>query len=195
MQIIEIIAVFFGLGNVYFLTQQKMIAWPLGIATVSLYTFIFFQNYLFSDFLLNFIYIILNIYGWWNWSYGKKGQVDLEVTTMTASQRWTWATVIGLGFLGWGAAMQTYTPADYPFPDAFTTVASLVAQFLLAKKKIENWIIWIVVDVVAIQIYFLKGLYPTAFLYAVYLILCMIGYRQWKRSLKPSKIYLHENEM
>ena len=82
----------------------------------------------------------------------------------------------------WGYLMANNTNADFPYGDAFTTVASLVAQFLLARKKLENWIIWIVVDLVAIVIYSLKGLYLTTFLYGVYLLLSAKGLYDWRQS-------------
>lgn len=94
-----------------------------------------------------------------------------------------WIGVIISAFLVWGVVMNKYTDADYPFPDAFTTVASLVAQYLLARKKIENWIIWIIVDLVAINIYFLKELYFTSGLYLVFLILCVIGWKKWRSDM------------
>ncbi|RMD68810.1 MAG: nicotinamide riboside transporter PnuC, partial [Bacteroidetes bacterium] len=87
------------------------------------------------------------------------------------------------GAAAWGWFMATHTDADFPYFDAFTTVASLVAQYLMARKKLENWIIWIIVDVVAIQIYYLKGLYVTSFLFVVYLGLSIKGWIDWKRSM------------
>ena len=181
MQIIEIIAVILGLGNVYFLTRQKMIAWPLGIATVSIYTYIFYQSRLFSDCILHVIYIILNIYGWWNWTHGGARDQQLPVTKMSMKSIGIWTLILLVGFVIWGHFMDRFTTADFAYADAFTTVASLIAQFLMAKKKLENWLLWIIVDVVAIQIYFLKDLNWTAGLYFVYLLLCLFGYFSWRK--------------
>lgn len=183
MQIIEFIAVVFGLGNVYFLTRQKVIAWPLGIATVSIYSYIFYQSHLYSDFILHLIYIALNVYGWWNWIYGGQTTAELNVTRLTGKAILWWSITLLLGFILWGWYMDNYTQADYAYADAFTTVASLIAQYLIAKKKLENWLLWIIVDIVAIQIYLLKELYWTSGLYFIYLLLCIYGFVSWKNKM------------
>ena len=187
IQIIEIVAVILGLGNVYFLTQQKLIAWPLGLSTVSLYAYIFYQSNLLSDFVLHLVYIILNIYGWWYWIYGNKRKNELSVTRLPPLHRWFLTIFVLLGFLVWGYFMKMYTSTDYAYADAFTTVASLAAQYLMAKKKIENWIIWMMVNVVATQIYFAKGLYPTSFLFLVFLGLSIYGFKEWRSSLHQAQ--------
>ena len=184
IQIIEIVAVVLGLGNVYFLTQQKLIAWPLGLIMVSLYAYIFYQTNLLSDFILHLVYIVLNIYGWWYWIYGNAHQKLLAITELTLGQRWSFTLLIVLGSAIWGYFMSKHTQADFAYADAFTTVASLVAQYLLAKKKLENWIIWVMVNVVAMQIYLLKGLFPTSGLYLIFLVLAVYGFREWKISFR-----------
>ena len=155
----------------------------MGLVMVSLYAYIFYQANLFSDFILHLIYVVLNLYGWWYWVHGGKKSEVVRVSTLDKVEKGIWTSVILLGFLVWGTLMGKFTNADFAYADAFTTVASLVAQFLMAKKKIENWVIWIIVDIVAIQIYFLKELYFTAGLYLVFLLLCIFGFRTWQRSL------------
>ncbi len=169
--------------NVYLLTRQQIWAWPLGIVAVALYAVIFLQSKLYSDFILQIIYFFLNAYGWWYWSRGVAVSEKVPVTTLSKSVRFQWLMVIVLGFIIWGATMSRYTDADFAYFDAFTTVASLVAQYLLAKKKIENWILWIVVDLISINIYLLKGLYYTSALYFCLMILCIMGIRQWSKEL------------
>ncbi len=192
-QLIELIAVFFGIINVYLLTRQNIWAWPAGIIMVSIYVYIFFVSKLYSDFILHIIYVILNVYGWWYWSQKstKNGQDGKDAPTVPVTHLsnmaiagWTALIVAGTGI--WGYIMDTHTDADFAYFDAFTTVASLVAQYLLARKKLENWIIWIVVDLVAINIYFLKGLYFTSALYGIFLALCVLGLIEWKRSMKTA---------
>ncbi len=192
-QIIELIAVFFGIVNVYLLTRQNIWAWPAGIIMTSIYVYIFFSSRLYSDFILNIIYVLLNLYGWWYWSQKDKSlspkeDGELPVTHLTHTQIALWCGLIVVGTGIWGYLMDTRTDADFAYFDAFTTVASLVAQYLLARKKLENWIIWIVVDLVAINIYYLKELYFTSVLYGIFLALCILGLIEWKRSMKPSAI-------
>jgi nicotinamide mononucleotide transporter len=192
IQIMEIIAVIFGLLNVFLLTRQNIWAWPCGLLMVSLYAFIFFDARLYSDFILHIIYVILNLYGWYYWLRGGVGDEDVPVTLLSKSSRIIWSGVILSGFIIWGTVMYRFTDADYPFPDAFTTVASLVAQYLLARKKLENWILWIIVDLVAINIYFLKELYFTSGLYLVFLILCIIGWKKWQSDMNQEQVIAKE---
>ena len=173
---VEVIAVIAGVVHVFLLTKGRVEAWPFGILSVALYIIIFQEAKLYSDMLLHGVYVVLNFYGWWRWG---KGKVEYPVSYMRVVERIVALVVILFATLGLGYFMDVTTDADFPFPDAFTTSASLVAQYLLAVKKRENWLIWIVVDVVAIYIYLVKGLYFTSGLYGVYLILSIIGWRKW----------------
>jgi nicotinamide mononucleotide transporter len=182
--IIEWIAAAAGLINVYLLTRQSIWSWPAGLLSVLLYAFVFFHNHLYSDVVLHAIYVLLNIYGWYTWS--RKSDTDslkLSVSLLTASQIVLLSIIILPGFLIWGYLVGKNTSAVYVYPDAFVLVTSLCAQYLLAVKKLENWILWILVDIVAIIIYFLKGLYVTSGLYAIYLLICIAGYIEWNKSL------------
>ena len=164
----EWIAAAAGLVSVYLLTKQSVLAWPAGLLSVFIYVFIFYQNKLYSDFMLHIIYVMLNTFGWWRWSTGKGG--PLKVSLLSSRIRWFIMLGISIATYIWGDIMHKNTSAVYVFPDAFILVASLVAQYLLALKKIENWILWILVDIIAIIIYYLKGLYVTSGLYLLYLI-------------------------
>ncbi len=190
-QIIELVATVFGLINVYLLTRQNIWAWPAGIIMVSLYVYIFYVSRLYSDFILNIIYVVLNVYGWWYWTRKSRRPIlseeeeekEVPVTRMSPGSKMAWGVLIVAGTALWGYLMDINTDADFAYFDAFTTVASLSAQYLLARKKLENWIIWIVVDLVAVNIYYLKGLYFTSALYGVFLALCVLGFVEWKRSM------------
>lgn len=187
IQIIEYVAVLTGILHVFLLTRGKAIAWPFGIVSVALYILIFYQNKLYSDTFLHLVYIVLNVYGWWTWLHHRDAEASVEVSTLNHRERLLWPILIVVGFLLWGYGIQQNTDASYPFGDAFTTVASLVAQYLLAQRKLENWIVWIIVDIVAINIYLLKGLYPTSFLYFVYLGLSISGWLHWRQLLRKQK--------
>ena len=183
MSILEIIATITGIIAVGLQAKEKILAWPFAIVSVTILAYIFFFQKLYSDFGLHIIYIVLNIYGWIIWS--NKGK-ELEVTP-TILMSWgqiakaTIITVISTGVLGY--LMDNNTDADVPYFDAFTTCGSLVAQFLLAKKYLQNWSFWIVVDLVAIPLYIYKELYIVAFLFCVYLVICVYGYRSWKEGV------------
>ncbi|MCI0529485.1 MAG: nicotinamide riboside transporter PnuC, partial [Nitrospira sp.] len=148
-----------------------------------LYIFIFYQVRLYSDMLLQVIYVFLQIYGWYNWLYGSKDRGELQVSHITGSEIALWTVVAVGGTSGLGFSMDRYTNADLPYWDATATVLSLIAQWLMAKKILECWLIWITVDVLSMGIYTVKGLYLTTGLYAVFLGLATSGLFAWKKTL------------
>jgi len=181
---IELIAVVFGLICVWLTIRQNIWCWPTGLVQVTLYIAIFYHVKLYSDLLLHVIYVVLQIYGWYHWLHGGKDRQVLPVSTLGVSSRIAWPTAALFGTLGWGYLMAKYTDAAVPYGDAFTTVASLIAQWLLARKKLESWLFWISVDVVAIGIYWYKSLYLTSGLYAVFLVLAMLGWSAWRNDFR-----------
>lgn len=173
-----------GLMNVYLLTRQSILAWPAGLLSVFLYIFIFYHNRLYSDVILHTVYVILNIYGWYHWSHPTRDGKPLPVTRFSMGQNALVALGILAAALAWGSFMKNNTGADYAYPDAFILAASLTAQYLMTLKKLENWIWWILVDIIAIIIYSQKKLVVTAILYSLYLFLCILGFSAWYRSKK-----------
>ena len=128
----------------------------------------------------------MQIYGWVHWRHGGRDRGPLEVSLLGAWERLFWATAGILATLALGYAMDNWTDADLPYWDAATTILSLIAQWLMAKKVLESWIFWIAVDVMAIGVYAAKALYPTSILYATFLIMAVTGFFTWKKSLKPA---------
>ncbi|HFA48876.1 MAG TPA: nicotinamide riboside transporter PnuC [Bacteroidetes bacterium] len=181
---LELIATICGLVHVFLLTREKVIAWPFGIATVTIYVYIFYVSKLYSDTILHVFYIFINTYGWYNWSRRKKETAAVKVSYLSPSGVAILVGTIIAGTLIWGYIMDTRTDASFAYFDAYTTVASLSAQYLLTQKKIENWVVWIAVNIVAMPIYFMKGLYLTSGLYFVYLLLVISGFVEWRKVLK-----------
>ena len=180
---IELLAVVFGLIAVYFNTREIVWAWPTGIIGVVLSGILFYQVRLYSDLILHVLYVGLGFYGWYEWLYGGKNRSTLRVTTLSPNQLLSLIALGGVGTLAVGYLFDRYTDADLAYWDAFTTSFSLVGQYMLAKKKLENWILWIVVDVVASGIYVYKELYLLALLYFLYLGLAPYGYHRWRKSM------------
>ena len=178
---LEIAATIFGLLCVWLTVRQNIWCWPTGLVQVLLFIVIFFQVKLYSDLILHVVYIGMQIFGWWFWLHGGKDRQEAEITTQRETVRIAWlvATIVGAAL--WGAGMAHWTDAAAPYGDAFTTVASLCAQWMLARKQLESWYYWIAVDIAAIGIYFSKGLYVTTGLYAVFLVLAICGLHAWKR--------------
>jgi len=180
--ILQLIATVSGVLCVYLQTREKIMAWPFGIISVSISIYIFMQSGLYSDVLLHLVYVFLNIYGWWVWSTNRRSDADTAPIVRLTKQAWIiWPLVIVIGTGVLGSLMGEYTDASVPFFDAFTTVGSLVAQFLLARKVLQNWMLWILVDVVAINVYIYKEIYIIAFLFFVYLLLSAKGHFDWKK--------------
>lgn len=180
---VEFFAVVFGLVAVYFNTREIVWGWPTGIVGVILSGILFYQVQLYADLILHIIYVVLGFYGWYKWLYGGKDQSELGVSR-TKTPLLFGLIVAGIaGTAGIGYFFQSTTDAALPYWDAFTTAFSLVGQYMLAKKKIENWVVWIIVDAIASGIYVVKELYLLALLYFLYLGLAAYGYRNWQRSL------------
>lgn len=138
--------------------------------------------------ILHGIYVIINAYGWYHWSDSKNSDTGIPVTVFNFKERLLLTVVVMIGSAAWGYFMHTNTTADFAFADAFILVTSLIAQYLLAVKKLENWVLWIAVDIIAIYIYAQKGLKVTYVLYSIYLLLCILGYRSWSISLNKRLI-------
>ena len=180
---LEHIAVACGLANIYLTVRQNIWSWPIGVVMVSLYLYIFFNAKLYSDAGLQIFFLVMQFYGWYQWTRGPvKHATSLSPVTRLSRRGWmltSAGTVAGTAVLG--TTMRRMTDAALPYPDAFTTVLSVIAQFLLTRKILENWTLWIVADIVYIGVYTSKALYWTAGLYVVFLILSIQGYREWKR--------------
>lgn len=184
MSPIEIVAVISGLLCVALTIRQNVWCWPTGLVQVLLYILIFRDAKLYADMALQVVYVGLQLYGWWAWVRGGPRQDTLPVSGLGAKARLGWLSTATLGSLGIGYATATWTDAALPYPDAFITATSLVAQTLLARKRWESWLGWIAVDVVAIPVYAAKELYLTAGLYAVFLGMAVAGLVAWRRDLR-----------
>jgi nicotinamide mononucleotide transporter len=192
MSPLEAIAVLLGLANIVLLVRRSIWNYPFGIATVSLYGFIFFRERLYSDALLQILFLALNLYGWVNWARAKDGTGDgegLPVRAMAGAGIATCIVGAACATLAWGALMHRYTDASMPFWDASVAMMSVLAQYLLARRYIDNWAWWIAVDLVAVPLYWAKGLHLTAGLYVVYLLLSATGLFSWmaaQRRMAPA---------
>jgi len=178
----EFIAVTSGLINVVLIVRRSIWNYPFGFLMVLLYGFIFWEARLYSDALLQVYFFFIQIYGLWCWLAGRAPDGRVIVERLPTTQ-YKWYSLILVGaWLALGGVMQTFTDAAFPFWDASIAVLSVVAQYLMARRFIESWVLWIVVDLLAITLFMARGLEPTAMLYTVFLILSSIGLRQWLRS-------------
>jgi nicotinamide mononucleotide transporter len=178
-------AVFFGLVSVYLSTRENIWSWPTAIVNVGLYALLFRREKLYADMGLQVIYLVLSVYGWYEWLHGGENRSELHVSRLT---RKLTAVLVAIGIAGsitLGVFLRGATDAALPYLDATLSVFSLLAQWMMTRKILENWALWILLDIVYVGMFlFLKHLYFTAFQYAVFLALAGSGHVQWLRSLR-----------
>ena len=183
MSILELLAAAIGALSVWLSVRQSIWSWPTAIVNVVLYTIVFYDAKLYADMGLQVIYAILSLYGWYQWLYGGEGRTELHVTRTGPALGALLAAIAVAGSIALGIVLHRATDAALPFMDSFLSSTSLVAQWMMTKKKLENWLVWIAVDVLYVGMFIFKSLYLTAGLYAVFLALAVKGYVDWRRAL------------
>lgn len=186
---VEVIGTLFGLISVYFASRANILTWATGIVNEVFLGILFFQVQLYADMFLQLYFFIVTLYGWYNWN---TKPIENRISIITFRTRLFLVTAIIAGTLISGFLfinIHLYLPeyfrvqASYPFTDSFIMVLSIVATILLAKKKIENWYLWITVDLVCIILYFKKGVYFLSLEYFIFLWLASYGLYHWKKQL------------
>jgi nicotinamide mononucleotide transporter len=175
----------FGSGAlcVWLVARQHIANWPIGIANNLLFILLFTDSGLYADAALQLVFIALACYGWWSWVNGGGPGERLQVRR-TSRQEWTWLLGAGaVGFAGIWLLLDRGTDSTVPQWDALTTALSLMATYGQCRKRVESWWIWIAADIVYIPLYAHKDLYLTSLLYAGFLVLCVIGLRDWRGAL------------
>jgi nicotinamide mononucleotide transporter len=161
--------------------RQTHWAWLFAILSSAMYGVVFYGARLYGDMGLQGVFIAVSVWGWYQWLYGSARDAPLSVSRSNGAE-WRYGIVgwlAGFAILAW--FLDTWTDTDVPYIDGFLTAGSLLGQLLLARKKVENWTVWIVVDILYVGLYIHKDLYLTAVLYAVFVILAVIGLRAWGR--------------
>lgn len=184
MEKIEIVAVLLGLVNVALVVRRSIWNYPFGLATVALYGWIFLGAKLYSDALLQIFFFAVQLYGWLNWTRSRKASGEVRVLLLSAR---TWLSVLiatAVASALWGLLMHSATDAHYPWWDGSVAMISIAAQLLQSRRYLQSWTLWIAADVIAIPLFALKGLWMTAGLYGVFLILCLFGLAEWRRALR-----------
>jgi nicotinamide mononucleotide transporter len=180
----EIAGAVLGVIGVGLTIRQNLWCWPVGIVQVLIYAWVFYTAKLYSDVLLQFVFCGLQAYGWWHWVRGHAGRPELPVTRLNGRAVGVWLAAGATLTAGWGWLMHRTTDAALPWWDAFILVFSLIAQWLQARKRLECWAGWVLVNVVAIGVYWAKDLRLTAGLYLVFLVMAGLGWREWRRAMR-----------
>jgi nicotinamide mononucleotide transporter len=182
---VEIIGALTGLIAVGLTVRQSAWSWPIGLVSCVAYVFVFFEAAFYSDVILQFYFLATGVVGWWRWARptddGGAPLATLPVTRATVGELLVAGAIVGVVVGIWGGAVARNTEAPYPYLDAATMAASLVAQWWMTRKVLESWVIWIVADVVMMGMYATKELHVTAALYAVFTVFAVAGLRAWWR--------------
>lgn len=179
---LEVMAAAFGVISVFLSTRQHIWSWPTGIVNVALYAVVFYQGRLYGQMGLQPIYLALSIYGWYEWLHGGEQRTELRVSSASPRLLAMLAALNVVAWLGLAAVLRR-TDAALPWLDALLTTTSLVAQWMMTRKILENWLLWIALDLIYVPMFFSQRLYATALLYAAFLVLAAMGYVEWRRSL------------
>jgi nicotinamide mononucleotide transporter len=180
---LEIIGVITGLACVYLAAKNNIWNWPIATISVTIYIFIFFETHLFADMGLQVYFFVVNLYGWYYWSNKPANEKKIPVARITRKEVMLSAAAIVVFTFILGTLLK-YTTASFPYLDSFCTACSLIAQVFLARKVMENWLIWIFVDVIYVGVYIYKDLHLTAVMYAIYVGIALMGYVDWRKDYK-----------
>ncbi len=180
----ETIAFLLGIANIVLLIRRSIWNYPVGIAMVSIYAWVFFKAHLYSDALLQPFFFVVQFVGWYQWLQHREPDGDLIVESSSTRDRVLYFAATAAGALLLGSAMKRWTSASFPFWDASVAAASVVAQLLLTWRRIENWLWWIGANCISIVVYPLKGLYLSSALYVFFMIMSSLGFVAWRKRLR-----------
>lgn len=181
MSPIEIIAVVFSLACIWLAVKKHPLNWPVGLIGVAAYMGLFWQVKLYADMLLQVVFMAQGIYGWYNWLKRNDSETGIRVSYLNNRQRLAYAALIPLIAFVWSYLLVHYTDASTPYVDAFVATLSLLANWLMAKKKTDNWALWILADIIYVGLFWYKELYLSSGIYVIFLILASKGLIDWNK--------------
>ena len=203
MNYLEIIAVVFGVVAIWLASKGKVVNFAIGLVNCVLYGILFGREGLYSGMILQGIYFAINLYGLYSWRKPKIEDNELKVMWLTVKERIIIVTIIVTTGVLWGMGMkygaqllpENIQEPQYPLMDAILTTASIMAQILLTRKKIDNWVIWLLVDVIYIGLFLMVEMYWTAGLYLIYTIIAMRAIKEWNSLMHNAQCTMHNYRM
>jgi nicotinamide mononucleotide transporter len=182
--IIEVIALILSIVYIFLSINQRLSTWIFGFLCALLYIIVFFQTKFYAGMALQFYYAAISVYGWFSWKNGNSSSDEGLPVTKTSGKLMTRILAVSVFlFLVIYFLLKNYTDSPIPLPDAFTSSFSLVATWMLTRKKLEHWIFWIFIDVASVAMFLYRGMYPTVILFVIYTLMAVAGYFRWKKSL------------
>lgn len=184
MTITEILGFVTGALCVWLAARENIWNWPIGIANNIFYFVVFWRSKLYADACLQIVYLLISIYGWYKWAHRGAEKHELAVGRVTALNVGVLAIVTTISAVVLHGVLSRYTDSTVPRGDGITTAMSLTAQYMMSRKLLENWLLWIAADVLYIGLYAYKQLYLSSFLYAIFIAMCASGYVHWRKSMR-----------
>ncbi|VBB45615.1 Nicotinamide mononucleotide transporter PnuC [uncultured Paludibacter sp.] len=182
---VELLGAVLSLVYLYLSIKEKIGLWIFGFLCSTLYVIVFFSSKFYADMSLQVYYLVVSVYGWINWKKNADVKTHiLPVTTISKQQYGLYIPTIFVIYLVYYIILKYFTDSPIPIMDSIVGALSVVATWMLAKKKIENWLLWIAADGIAVGLFVYKQLYPTAVLFVIYTIMAIVGYFQWKKSME-----------
>lgn len=188
--ILEITGAIFGLLSVWFAKKDNILVFPTGLVSTFIYAYLLWQWELLGDSMINVYYFVMSIYGWYHWTRKKGSQVEFPIAVMNNKEKGI-AVVLFMTTIIFVVLVYFYFNKFtnwYSYIDTFLTAIFFVGMWLMAKRKIENWIFWIIGDIISIPLYFAKGFTFTSLQYLIFTIVAIYGYLEWKKILNNSTI-------
>ncbi len=182
---IELLGAILGIAYIFFSIRQNILTWPVGLLTSALYVWVFFASSLYAEMGLQIYYLFISFYGWYEWLYGSSSGKSEPLKVSRLSLRLgTILLIISLAlFVLLWYILNNYTDSNVPMADALATALGIVATWMLARKILEHWLLWVFVDIFSIGLFLHKELYPTVILFVVYTIMAVVGFVEWKKEL------------
>ncbi|MBX2847395.1 MAG: nicotinamide riboside transporter PnuC [Acidiferrobacterales bacterium] len=184
---LEIVSVVFGLLYVILAARENIWCWPCAFIGTGTAIFLFWDASLLMESGLNIYYLLMAIFGWWQWQYGSKEKTVLAISSWGFNQHALTIGLIGLLTLGSGYFLTSNTQAAFPYIDSFTTWAAVITTWMVARKILENWLYWIVINPIGVWLFSQRGLYLYAMLFILYTIISIFGYLTWRRNYQKSR--------
>ncbi|MBN2667701.1 MAG: nicotinamide mononucleotide transporter [Bacteroidales bacterium] len=180
---IELVGALAGFIYIFFEIKANSWMWPIGLLTSVFYIIVFYESKFYADMSLQFYYVGISIVGWYLWikKSKNKSKSELKISRISTFLKWKLIMIFLLFWVVIYIILKYLTDSPVPIGDAFTTALSFVATWMLARKIIEHWWLWIIINLVSAILYWIKGLYPTTGLYLIYGTLSIVGYIEWKR--------------
>lgn len=195
--LLEWIAVTFGILSVFYSMKENILVYPTGIISVVIYVYLAFNYKLYADMGVNGYYFIMSVYGWYYWTNTDGAQEQIEVTINNARENVITLLLLFISFGILAYSLIHFTDSDVPLWDASSTSFAIVGMWLMARKKLENWIAWIICDLISIPLYFYKGLVLTSFQFLIFTALAFAGYFAWRKSFRgrESELRIQNSEL